>query len=133
MLSLGIFMTRFVQEKGGISSNEKGLLMHDHLPNEVASSSSLDTSEISHPLERQSRAQYAMHARTWRHRERIVNVFAKSESPALGRRAGKLGMCCIAPMIFVQKENSQSVLLIAAEIECAQRAKRTEQAKYEEN
>lgn len=78
--------------------------MCEQLPNEVPLSSSLDPSEISsHPLARQSRAQYAMHSRTWRHRARVIDAMIKDNTPSMGRRAGKLGMCCISPTIFVQK------------------------------
>jgi hypothetical protein len=78
--------------------------MHEHVPDEVPLSSSLDTSETSeHPLNKQSRAQHCMHARVRDYRNRIVDVMHRNAHPSLKRRAQKMGMCCVAPTIFAQK------------------------------
>jgi len=78
--------------------------MNELQPTEVPLSSSLDPSETSeHPLARQSRAQHAMHARVKQHRERIIDVMHTASHPGLVRRAQKMGMCCVSPMIYAQK------------------------------
>jgi hypothetical protein len=78
--------------------------MNELRPTEVPLSSSLDPSETTeHPLEKQSRAQHAMHARTKQHRERIIEVMHTASHPSLVRRAWKMGMCCVSPMIYAQK------------------------------
>lgn len=68
----------------------------------VPCSSSLVHSETSpSPLLTQSRAQYRIHAPVARIRETIINALHYSTDPRLEKRAGKLGMCCIAPRVFV--------------------------------
>jgi Replication protein len=70
---------------------------------------SLDDSETTrHPLQVQSRAQYALHRRTWERRARVIEALHTSDDFRLSRRAAKLGMCCVSPAIFVQADKLPS-------------------------
>lgn len=82
----------------------------DVLPRDCeACLSSLDDSETTrHPLQVQSRSQYAMHRRTWERRERVIEALHTSDDFRLSRRAAKLGMCCVSPAVFVQADKLPS-------------------------
>jgi len=62
--------------------------------------SSLDHSETNqHPLAVQSRAQHALHARSWMARKRVIEALWNAKSGRLNRRAQKMGMCGVSPQI----------------------------------
>lgn len=66
--------------------------------------SSLDHSETSeHPLERQSGAQRKLHARWSEVRRRTVDGFVESGDAGLAKRAAKLGMCCVSPLVSCRR------------------------------
>lgn len=69
---------------------------------EESSSSYLVHSETtSDPLDCQSRAQYRIHAPVRRLREQTINALWHCDDPRLTKRAQKLGLCCIAPTVYV--------------------------------
>lgn len=53
------------------------------------------------PLGHQSRAQFRIHAPVRALREQTINALWFSEDPRLTHRAKKIGMCCIAPTVYV--------------------------------
>lgn len=53
-----------------------------------------------HPLETQSHAQEQIHHAVERFRFKIIDNLHFSSDPDLQRRAEKMGLCCVAPMIF---------------------------------
>lgn len=63
----------------------------------------VDSETKQHPLGSQSRAQYRIHAPYKVLREVTVNALWESGRPDLGKRAEKMGMCCIAPTVYVGK------------------------------
>jgi hypothetical protein len=66
----------------------------------------LVTSETNqHPLEVQSHAQRCVHQAVDRQRSLIVDALWESSDSALKRRAEKIGLCCVAPMIFADSDS----------------------------
>lgn len=71
-----------------------------------AFSSLLVTSETNeHPLDIQSGSQERIHHAIEKQRFLIVEALWRSTDPALRRRAEKMGMCCVAPMIFADADS----------------------------
>lgn len=67
-------------------------------------SSTLDPSETTpHALQTQSECQHRIHAPTWEARARAIGVFEASGDSALQKRAVKMGLCCVAPILRVEK------------------------------
>jgi len=66
--------------------------------------SSLDHPETNpQSLQTQSRAQHRVHAAVWDERARHIRAFEESGDPALTRRAEKMGLCCVAPMLRIEQ------------------------------
>lgn len=61
----------------------------------------VDSETKRHPLKLQSRAQYRIHQPVRALRDLTINALWYSEKPALIRRADKIGMCSVAPTVFV--------------------------------
>lgn len=55
-----------------------------------------------HPLEVQSGAQHRLHAGVTERRFQVVDAFWKSGDAALVKRAGKLGMCGVSPIVRIE-------------------------------
>lgn len=55
-----------------------------------------------HPLEVQSGAQHRLHAGVQAKREQVINAFWESGKERLEKRAAKLGMCGVSPMIRIE-------------------------------
>lgn len=55
-----------------------------------------------HPLATQSQAQHRLHAGVKAPREKVVDAFLASNKPALIKRADKLGMCGVAPVVRLE-------------------------------
>lgn len=72
-----------------------------HYSEASLNSSLLVTSETNqHPLQVQSHAQECVHQAVERMRTSIIGALWNSGDQALGKRAEKMGLCCVAPMIF---------------------------------
>lgn len=56
-----------------------------------------------HPLEVQSRAQHCLHAGVKERREAIIDAFWSSGKPALIKRAEKMGMCGVSPIVRFER------------------------------
>src|SRR5712692_6253350 len=70
-----------------------------------SSSSLLVPSEANqHPLEVQSHAQSCIHQAVERQRTSVVTALWSSSDAALIRRSEKMGLCCVAPMIFADAQ-----------------------------
>lgn len=67
-------------------------------------SSDLDSEVEAHPLDVQSHAQDLIHQAVSRQRFSIVDALWKSGEPDLENRAKKIGLCCVAPMIFADAQ-----------------------------
>lgn len=67
----------------------------------------LVTSETNeHPLDVQSHAQELVHHAIEKFRLLIIDALWSSPDDQLKRRASKMGMCCVAPMIFADADSS---------------------------
>lgn len=65
---------------------------------------SLDGSETkSDPLAVQSRAQRRIHRACWDRREAVIQALASSEVGSEQRRAERMAMCCVAPLVCVAR------------------------------
>lgn len=74
--------------------------------NDSGSASLVPSETTSHPLLTQSAAQGRIHHAVENFRRSIVNALHNSVDPALQRRAEKMGLCCVAPMIFADADSS---------------------------
>lgn len=61
----------------------------------------VDSETNAHPLQSQSRAQYRIHSPYKRLRDQTINALHESGRPDLMKRAQKMGMCCVAPTVYV--------------------------------
>lgn len=75
---------------------------HDDRTSDLPLSAYLVDSETSiHPLQTQSRAQHRIHAPAKHLRELTINALWYSDDARLQRRAEKIGMCSVAPTVYV--------------------------------
>ena len=66
--------------------------------------SKLDPTETKpQALMSQSTAQHRVHAQVWDERERNIRAFENDGDEALAKRAGRMGLCCVAPVLRLEK------------------------------
>lgn len=53
-------------------------------------------------LQVQSHHQHAVHAPTWNERRRHIEVFEKSADAALEKRAERMALCCVSPLLRIE-------------------------------
>jgi hypothetical protein len=78
--------------------------MADAMVGQHACLTSVHPSETKpHPLEVQSHAQHRLHAGVKESRRQVIDAFLASNKPAMIKRAGKLGMCGVSPVIRLER------------------------------
>lgn len=53
-------------------------------------------------LREQSHQQRLIHGPTWPERQRLIEVFEAADDEALLKRAGKMALCCVTPMLRIE-------------------------------
>lgn len=84
-------------------SNAADLVEYVHPVWSPASASLVASETNAHPLDTQSGAQKAIHHGVDKQRRTIIGALHSSTDALLQRRASKMGMCCVAPMIFADQ------------------------------
>lgn len=101
----GWHQSRCFSKDGYNRSVEPGVLSMDDATLAVGPClTSVHPSETSpHPLDVQSQAQHRLHAGVKEQRRKVIDAFLTSNNQALIKRAGKLGMCGVSPVVRLER------------------------------
>lgn len=98
------------EQSRGERSESDGVRAGEDAFEAIRSSLLVHSETNAHPLEQQSHAQHRIHATVQTQRKSIVSALFGSGDQALVKRAMKMGLCCVSPVVFADA-GSQPVVV----------------------